>query len=359
VAAGATSANLWTSLLANDTDVDTAHTALTITSVNTVGTVGSVVFNAATQSLTYHAPAGAAPDTFQYTISDGQGGTSTTTVAVNSDHLVTDNWLVSTGSTATFSAASVLANDTAFNHGALTLFSVSGPDVTWDGTNITYTAPGSGSDSFSYTTTDSLGKHATGTVNVSLWDGTTTPVGSTANQAEWLVGSGSTPLTMIGGSSADHLQGGAGAATIIGGAGADTLSDGVGTAINHFIYNNEGTIGAGASGKDSTVAAMDHITSYLAGTDIIELNGFGFAAANTAAVTATNIKAAPFTSSDVVGYFAADVNVVHIETQKVGTILVQQIYVDVNHNGNFDAATDLMIHLDNSKGLTNLDFQFH
>jgi VCBS repeat-containing protein len=362
VASGTTSANLWTSLLANDTDVDTAHTSLTITAVNTTGTAGAVSFNAATQSLTYHAPATLTPDTFQYTVSDGQGGTSTGTVSVNSDHLVTDNWLVSTNATAIFSAQSLLANDTSFNGNALhplSLFSVSGPDATWDGTNITYTAPGSGTDSFTYTTTDSAGKHATGTVNVSLWDGTTTPVGNVANQAEWLVGSTSAPLTMTGSAGADHLQGGAGAAAITGGLGADTLSDGVGTLSNHFIYNNEGALGAG---KDSTITAMDHITNFLAGTDIIELNGFAFSAASTALITTTSIKAtAVFTSSDVAGYFA-DGNAIHIETQKTGIAtnpLVQQIYVDVNHNGNFDAATDLVIHMDNSKGVTSVDFQFH
>jgi VCBS repeat-containing protein len=347
--------NLWTTLLANDTDIDTAHNLLTITAVNTTGMFGTVSLNAAGHSLLYTAPAVAGPDTFQYTISDGLGGTSSSTVTVNPDHLVTDNWVVSQGQTAIFSSASVLANDSAFNGGALTLFSVSGPHVTWDGTNITYTAPAVGpSDSFTYTTTDSVGRHATGTVNVSLWDGSSTPVGSAANQAEWLVGRGSAPITMIGSAGADHLQGSVGDDIITGGGGADTLTGGGG--FNHFVYKNAGTIGAGASSSDSNLAAMDHITDFVSGGDIIEVNGFGFSAARTAAVTAINVKAFPFTSSDVVGYFA-DGNAVHVEKQT--STVSAQVYIDTNNDGSFEAAKDIVIHLDHSNGVTILDFQFH
>jgi VCBS repeat-containing protein len=354
VAAGTTSANLWTTLLANDTDVDTAHTALVISSVNTNGTTGSVSLNTATHSLTYRAPAGGAPDSFQYTVSDGQGGSSSTTVTVNADHLVTDNWVVSPGQIATFSAASVLANDTAAGGGALTLLAVSGPNASLSGGVITYSSPGGASDSFTYKTVDSHGTQATGTVNVSLWDGSSTPVGSATNQAEWLVGSSTAPITMIGTAIADHLQGSVGSDIITGGGGADVLTGGGG--INHFIYNNAGTIGVGASNKDSSLGAMDHITDFVSGTDIIELNGFGFSAASTAAVTATNLKAKPFTSGDVAGYFA-DGNAIHFEKQT--TTVSAQIYIDANKDGSFEAASDIVIHLDHSKGVTNLDFQFH
>jgi hypothetical protein len=108
---------------------------------------------------------------------------------------------------------------------------------------------------------------------------------------------------------------------------------------------------------------MDHITDFASGVDFIDLNGFGFAAANTAAITATNIKAAPFTSADVAGYFA-DGNAIHVEQGKTlaGAPTAQQIYIDVNHNGNFDAASDLVIHLDPGaivKGVASTDFQFH
>ncbi len=86
----ATSANLWSALLGNDTDQDTG-TTLSIQSVNTAGTLGSVIFDAATQTLQYVAnnnafdtlaPGTTTTDTFTYTISDGNGGASTATVTM-------------------------------------------------------------------------------------------------------------------------------------------------------------------------------------------------------------------------------------------------------------------------------------
>jgi VCBS repeat-containing protein len=87
----ATSANLWTSLIANDSDPDSG-TQLSIASVDTTGTLGHVLFDAATQSLRYVADddsfdalatGGVATDSFRYTIDDGHGLTSTATVTVN------------------------------------------------------------------------------------------------------------------------------------------------------------------------------------------------------------------------------------------------------------------------------------
>ena len=96
----------------------------------------------------------------------------------------------------------------------------------------------------------------------------------------------------------------------------------------------------------------------VANGDIIELNGFNFAPASIAAVTATAI-ALPFTSASVVGYFA-DGNAVHVESDAAVTARSAQIYVDANHNGNFDAGQDLVIHVDGMKAaFTVADFQFH
>jgi len=82
--------NLWTALLANDTDQDEGA-VLTISAVDTSETLGSVTFDAAQQRLVYHADADAfdylAPgatltDSFTYTIVDQNGATDTATVSV-------------------------------------------------------------------------------------------------------------------------------------------------------------------------------------------------------------------------------------------------------------------------------------
>lgn len=86
----ATTGNLWTQLLANDSDPDAGDT-FTIVSVGTGGTLGTVIFDAATQSLRYVADddsfdglavGATATDSFTYTIRDSNGLTSTATVAV-------------------------------------------------------------------------------------------------------------------------------------------------------------------------------------------------------------------------------------------------------------------------------------
>jgi hypothetical protein len=107
---------------------------------------------------------------------------------------------------------------------------------------------------------------------------------------------------------------------------------------------------------------MDTITDFhhapVNVADIIEVNGFAFTAASTAAVTATTLKVGTgFTSTDVAGYFS-DGNVVH--TEKQASTNSEQIYIDANKDGSFEAASDIVIHLSNfTQGLTNLDFQFH
>jgi hypothetical protein len=86
----ATTGNLWSLLLGNDSDPD-AGTTLSIASVNGSGTLGSLVFDPATQDLRYVAdhdsfdalaPGQTAVDTFTYTVTDAGGLTSTATVSV-------------------------------------------------------------------------------------------------------------------------------------------------------------------------------------------------------------------------------------------------------------------------------------
>lgn len=88
--AGTLSTEVSATVLANDTEYDIGDVK-TLTAVDTAGTAGSVVFDLATQSLSYAANATAfealaagevATDTFAYTVSDSYGATSTATVDV-------------------------------------------------------------------------------------------------------------------------------------------------------------------------------------------------------------------------------------------------------------------------------------
>ncbi|MBD2517069.1 SdiA-regulated domain-containing protein [Nostoc sp. FACHB-973] len=88
VAEDATTLNLRSILLSNDTDPDAGDTK-NIIAVNTTGTKGTVTFNPTTQNLTYTAssfnslPQGqTATDSFSYAIADSQGLQSTATVNI-------------------------------------------------------------------------------------------------------------------------------------------------------------------------------------------------------------------------------------------------------------------------------------
>jgi len=90
VGSGSASANLWSQLLANDHDPDVGQ-LLDISAIDTAGALGRITFDAATQSVVYHADTAAvahlAPgqtltDTFHYTLHDEEGATSIGLVTV-------------------------------------------------------------------------------------------------------------------------------------------------------------------------------------------------------------------------------------------------------------------------------------
>jgi Ca2+-binding RTX toxin-like protein len=163
------------SLLANDTDID--GDALTITAVGgaTNGTVslngGNVVF---TPDANYNGPA-----SFTYTVSDGQGGTSTATVninvaAVNDAPAAADDSVSATEDTPlVLTAASLLANDSDVDGDALTIIAVGDAThgtVALDGGNVVFTpaANYNGPASFTYTVSDGQGGTSTATVDVTV-----------------------------------------------------------------------------------------------------------------------------------------------------------------------------------------------
>jgi VCBS repeat-containing protein len=88
VGEGATTGNLWTSLISNDNDIESGLASRRITSVDTSGTEGTVVMDTFTRTLTYSAadidlaPGETRTDTFSYTVTDGWGSSDTATVTV-------------------------------------------------------------------------------------------------------------------------------------------------------------------------------------------------------------------------------------------------------------------------------------
>jgi len=169
-------------VLDNDSDPD-GHT-LTVTAVTqpALGT-GSVVNNGTnvsyTPPLNFNGTA-----TFNYTISDGNGGTSSATVTVTVDPVndnplaVNDSAPTITTTTGTPLVIDVLANDRDVDGDALTITAVTQPangtaGINLNGASVSYTSNAgfTGLDTFTYTVSDGNGGTATATVTVNVTGG--------------------------------------------------------------------------------------------------------------------------------------------------------------------------------------------
>jgi YD repeat-containing protein len=166
------------SVLSNDTDPDS--NPLTVTSATTPAHGTTTVVNGATQ-VRYAPTAGyTGSDTFNYSISDGQGGTASAavTVTVNAaptnHNPVANTDSITTGYNQAAANITVLSNDTDADGDTLTITSATngshGAVTVNSGATVTYTPTSgySGSDSFTYTISDGHGGTATGTVNVTV-----------------------------------------------------------------------------------------------------------------------------------------------------------------------------------------------
>ncbi|UPK06248.1 VCBS domain-containing protein [Bradyrhizobium sp. 170] len=211
----ATTANLRSLLLSNDTDPDSGETAtLKITGV-TQGAKGTVVlsdsgtaFNFSDDVLTYSADGNvldalavgqSTTDTFTYTITDAQGATNTATATVtitgtnDTPVAVNDSTSVNEDATTANLRSLLLSNDTDPDSGETATLKITGVTQGAKGTvvlnnngtpfdfsddTVTYTADGnvldalavgqSTTDSFTYTVTDAQGATNTATVMVTI-----------------------------------------------------------------------------------------------------------------------------------------------------------------------------------------------
>ena len=180
-------------VLANDYDPD--NDPLTITSVGTPSN-GTAVLNS-DGSVTYTPTSGttATTDSFTYSISDGNGGTSSATVSVfiaNRAPVAVNDTAVHVTSAVT---VNVLLNDYDPDADNLTVTSVGTPSggtavLNSDG-SVTYT-PSSGtvSDSFTYTIADGYGGTSTATVNIYVTNRAPIAAGDSVTDA------GAVPITI-------------------------------------------------------------------------------------------------------------------------------------------------------------------
>ena len=160
-------------VLANDHDVD--GDTLTIISITQPNHGSSATFTSS--AITYTPGANYnGPDSLQYTLSDGNGGTATgyvwlTVNPVNDAPIASPD--SSTTSEDTAVSISVLTNDTDVDGDSLTVTAVTQPAhgaATYTATGVTYNpaANYNGPDSFTYSISDGHGGTATGTVSITV-----------------------------------------------------------------------------------------------------------------------------------------------------------------------------------------------
>jgi hypothetical protein len=161
-------------VLGNDTDVD--GDTLTVTAV-TQGAHGAVVLNAG-NTVTYTPAANYnGPDSFTYTVSDGNGGTATASVSITVTAVNDPPVAVNDSATTMAEVAVVIAvraNDTDVEGNTLTVTAVTqgahGAVAINAGATVTYTPAAGwvGPDAFTYTISDGAGGTATATVSVTV-----------------------------------------------------------------------------------------------------------------------------------------------------------------------------------------------
>jgi DNA/RNA endonuclease G (NUC1) len=167
-------------VLSNDSDVD--GDSLTVSAV-TNGSNGSVVNNGSdvtySPALNFHGT-----DSFTYTVSDGHGGTATATVSVTvtsvNDAPVANNDSATTNED-TAVTVSVLSNDSDVDGDSLTISAVtngSNGSVINNGSDVSYSPNANfhGTDTFTYTISDSHGGTSTASVSVTVTSVNDAPV---------------------------------------------------------------------------------------------------------------------------------------------------------------------------------------
>ena len=284
-------------LLSNDSDVDSD--SLSISAVSGASN-GSVLLDAQAGTITFTPVAGyTGAASFDYTVSDGQGGTHSASVAIVVDPTndvpvaVSDSSSTDEDVALVLNIADLLSNDSDADGDSLSISAVSGASngsVTLDAQagTITFTpeAGYSGAASFDYTLSDGQGGEATATVSIDVVAGEvpgvdpdTVVVGTSAG--EQLLGTNAIDLIQgLGGD--DQLYGFSGNDQLEGGSGNDRLQGGNGSNSNSgddiLIGGAGDDILVGEDGNDTLDGGSgnDHYYYYAgAGQDVLRDSGDG------------------------------------------------------------------------------------
>ena len=171
---------------------------------------------------------------------------------------------------------------------------------------------------------------------------------------------------MNGGGGKDTLNGGTEADIITGGAGGDTLTGGAGNDSFRFTSASDSRV---SFGKGGAASGFDMITDFAAGDVIALSRGLGVTDTDLSGGTAILSKAAIADTDtpanavddlmDYIGdganFFSDGVDDKAIAHASDGTH--GYVFIDVNGNGDFDVATDMVIRLDNvNTVVTGADF---
>jgi hypothetical protein len=139
----------------------------------------------------------------------------------------------------------------------------------------------------------------------------------------------------------DTFDAGGGNDTLTGRGGGDTLTGGSGD--DRFVYKNA---------SDSTLAAHDVITDFVAGSPDDEIDLIAFLFSGTPADDAIiETLVGPFTASGVTDFFDDGGTDRAVAVEYDGDNA--RVYVDADKNGDFGTATDVVIELDSALAITN------
>lgn len=142
-------------------------------------------------------------------------------------------------------------------------------------------------------------------------------------------------------------------AIVTGGAGSDTITLGGITGTATLVY---------AAQTDSTYVNFDIVTGFTAGAagDVIDLSAFTFAGETDAITngntTTTNTTIGQFAVTDVADFYGD--NAVAVWSEVVGGVTNTYVFADLNNDGHFNAASDLVIQLVGNINVTAANFDF-